>query len=222
MVKKGNLRTILALFTTAALGIFVFAGDAQKPAAGDAQKSEEAIKDAADFTLNDANGNTVQLSSFKGKKIVVLEWANYDCPFFKAHYDKEVPTSVELIRKYKDKDVVWLTINSTYYATAEAAKAWAEGHKLPQPVLMDTDGKVGKLFGAKTTPHLFVIDKQGKLVYQGAIDNAPLGKTAEGEAYVNYVDNALDELTLGKAVSIHATKPYGCSVKYPPKPEKTE
>lgn len=206
MVKKLNIRKIWVLIMTITLGSLVFSAEAQK--------NRETVRDANDFTLTDINGKTVQLSSFEGRKIVVLEWTNYDCPFVKAHYSKEVPTSTGLFLKYKDKDVVWLTINSTHYATPEATKAWAEGLKLPQQFLMDADGKVGKLYGAQNTPELFIIDKQGKLVYQGAFDNAPLGKTPEGQPYLNYVDKALEELIAGKNVSIRETKPYGCTVKY--------
>jgi peroxiredoxin len=172
---------------------------------------------AADFTLKDFNGEAVQLSKLTEKgKIVVLEWFNYDCPFVKDHYMAEKNTMVNLAEKYKDKNVVWLSINSTHYATAEATKAWAENHGIKQAILMDSDGKVGRLYKAKTTPHLFVIDTKGRIVYNGAIDNAPMGKTPEGKEPVNYVDQALTELLADKAVTITKTKPYGCSVKYPP------
>jgi len=191
-------------------------GDDTQPAADRVNTKPETVKDANDFTLPDLDGKPVQLGSFKGKKIVVLEWVNYDCPFVKAHYSKELPTSTALYLKYKDKDVVWLLINSTYYATAESVKEWAAGLKLALPVLMDTDGKIGRLYKAQTTPHLFVISKEGKLVYEGAFDNAPLGKTPADESYLNYVDRVLEELTNGKEVSIRKTKPYGCTVKYPP------
>lgn len=165
------------------------------------------------FTLEDINGQTVSLKDFAGK-IIVLEWTNYDCPFVKAHYQPETMTTAKLAARYADAGVVWLTINSTHYATAESVRQWAEPLKLPQKILLDPDGKAGKLFGAKTTPHIFILDQKGKLVYQGALDNAPLGKY-EGE-YVNYADQALQALTAGKDVSLKETTPYGCSVKYAP------
>ncbi len=168
---------------------------------------------APDFKLNDINGKPVVLSALKGK-FVVLEWSNYDCPFVKAHYNEKTYTMRKLAAKYKDKDVVWLTINSTHYVTVEPLKQWAAKHKLKQTVLLDKDGKVGRLYKAKTTPHIFIIDKKGKIAYRGAIDNAPFGKTPVDTEYINYIDQALTELTADKSVTIKQTKPYGCSVKY--------
>ena len=170
---------------------------------------------APDFTLTDINGQQVRLSALEGK-IVVLEWVNYDCPFVKPHYGQPKYTMRDLAAKYADKNVVWLTINSTHYATAETNQAWAKKHQLKQIVLPDKDGKVGKLYGAKTTPHMFIVNTAGDIVYRGAIDNSPRGRTPEGQEYVNYVDAALAELTAGKPVTVSRTKPYGCSVKYPP------
>lgn len=173
-----------------------------------------AVKDQApDFSLTDINGTKVNLSDQKGK-IVVLEWFNYDCPFVKYHYAEDKNTTSKLAKKYAEKGVVWLTINSTHYTTAQSNKEWAEKHKVPNVLLLDPDGTVGKKYNAKTTPHLYVIDKDGKITYQGALDNAPLGKTPEGEEYVNYVDKAIAELLGDGTVVITKTKPYGCSVKY--------
>jgi peroxiredoxin len=181
------------------------------------EKNEEetAVKGhAPDFTLTDINGKEVKLSDHKGK-IVVLEWFNYDCPFVKYHYAEDKNTTSKLAEKYADKNVVWLTINSTHYATAQSNKEWADKHKVPNLLLLDSKGTVGKKYKAKTTPHLYVIDKNGKIAYQGALDNAPLGKTPEGEEYVNYADKAIAELLADGTVEITKTKPYGCSVKYP-------
>ncbi len=195
-----NIKMIAALVLVIGLGQIQVAG------------SENAM--APDFKLSDYNGSVVQLSELKGK-IVVLEWTNYDCPFVKAHYNETTHTMRDLAAKYADKDVVWLTINSTHYATPEAIEAWAQEHELNnQKVLIDKDGAVGKLYKAATTPHMFIVDKTGQLVYRGAIDNAPGGKTPDGEKYVNYVDLALAELTAGKTLTVKDTKPYGCSVKY--------
>jgi peroxiredoxin len=172
------------------------------------------------FALQNQDGKEVKLSDFTDKgKIVVLEWLNYDCPFVKAEYKDGV--TKRLAEKYAKQNVVWLAINSTNYAEAQGDQAFIKEHTLPYPILLDKDGKVGKLYKAMTTPHLFIIDTKGKIVYRGAIDNAPLGKKPENEAYVNYVEKALDELLAGKAVSTPQTKSYGCSVKYaePAKPK---
>ena len=111
--------------------------------------------------------------------------------------------------------MVWLAVNSTSHTTPEANKGFAEKHRLAYPMLDDRSGQVGHAYGAKTTPHLFVIDPAGHIVYDGAIDNAPLGKTAGGEGLVNYVDNVLAAVTTGKDIAVSSTKSYGCSVKYP-------
>jgi len=176
------------------------------------KKVEEAkdVKKAPEFTIKSFDGKGMSLSEYKGK-IVVLEWFNFECPFVKYHYDT-VSTMVELADKYKDKNVVWFAINSTSHATPEANREFAQKHKLPYPMLDDRDGKVGRAYGAKTTPHMFVIDAEGNIAYQGAIDNSPMGRIKEGA--INYVDNALAELVDGKTVSVAESKPYGCSVKY--------
>jgi peroxiredoxin len=170
-------------------------------------------KKAPDFALNSFDGKQVKLSDYSGK-IVVLEWLNFECPYVMGHYG-ERKTMVELANKYKDKNVVWFAVNSTSHVTVEGNKQFAAQQKLPYPILDDRAGVVGHAYGAQTTPHIFIISPRGNIVYNGAIDNAPLGKTAEGEAYVNYVDKALAELTAGKAVTTANTKPYGCTVKYP-------
>jgi peroxiredoxin len=166
---------------------------------------------AAAFKLPDQNGKDISLSDYQGK-IVVLEWTNYDCPFVKAEYKAMVMKN--MAEKYAKQGVVWLAINSTNYADIKGDEAFVKENQLAYPVLLDKDGKVGKSYGAKTTPNMFIVDPQGKIVYRGAVDNAPLAKKPEKEAYVNYVEKALDELLAGKAVSIPATKSYGCSVKY--------
>lgn len=175
------------------------------------QEVVKAVESSPAFTLKDHAGKEVQLSNFAGK-IVVLEWLNPECPFVQAHYKSG--TMVALARKYADKGVVWLGVNSTKTATAAVNKAFVDNFSLPYPVLDDHEGKVGRLFGAKTTPHLFVLDEKGHIAYQGAIDNAPMGKTADGAAKMNYVDHAVMELLKGSPVTVPKTDPYGCSVKY--------
>ena len=174
--------------------------------------AEEGDKDAAkSFTLDDQDGKQVSLSDSAGK-FVVLEWINWDCPFVQRHM--RAGTMKSLAEKYKDKGVVWLGINTTNYANHEANKKAREKFSLPYPVLDDHEGTVGKLYGAKATPHMFVLDKTHKIAYQGAIDDDPSGEKVKQGTAKNYVDQALTELLEGKKVSTPKTNPYGCSVKY--------
>jgi peroxiredoxin len=175
----------------------------------DAQ-GESTGKRAPAFELNSFDGKTVSLSDYRGK-IVVLEWFNIECPLSRYHYETK-NTMVELAKKYKGKNVVWLAVNSTSHTTPGPNKTFAKRHGLPYLILDDRSGKVGRAYGAQTTPHMYIINPRGRIVYEGAIDDSPLGKKKEG--VVNYVDNALAELTARKAVSTPKTKPYGCSVKY--------
>ena len=176
-------------------------------------EERQASKPAPPFTLKSFDGKTIRLSEYRGKT-VVLEWLNFECPFVKYHYDKP-KTMIKLANKYKNKNVVWLAINSTSHTTPEANKEFAEKQKLPYPILDDRSGRVGRAYGAKTTPHMYIISPRGRIVYDGAIDNSPLGKTPEGKELTNYADKALGEMITGKMVSTKNTKPYGCSVKYP-------
>ena len=173
--------------------------------------SQKPVK-APDFKLKNYNGKEVKLADYKGK-IVVLEWINQECPFVKYHYEKK-PTMNELAARYKKKNVVWLAIDSTNHQETEKNKEYAEKNKILHPILDDRSGKVGRAYKATNTPHMFIIDTNGNIVYNGAIDNAPLGKVPEDKELINYVDKALEELTSGKAVSIAKIKPYGCTVKY--------
>ena len=173
-------------------------------------QDERSGKRAPAFELNSFDGKTVSLSDYRGK-YVVLEWFNFECPLSRYHYETK-NTMVELAKKYKGKNVVWLAVNSTSHTTPEPNKTFAERHKLPYLILDDRSGKVGRAYGAQTTPHMYIINPRGNLVYEGAIDNSPLGQKKEG--VINYVDNALAELTARKAVSTPKTKPYGCTVKY--------
>jgi peroxiredoxin len=194
------MKTTTITIVTVLAGLVVFACPAAALEAGDK---------APEFALANYDGRIVHLSDYKGR-VVVLEWFNYECPFVKYHYEK-ANTLIELPNKYKDKDVVWLAINSTAHLTTEGNKGFAEKFKLSYPILDDRAGKVGHLYGAKTTPHMFIIGAKGNIAYSGAIDNSPMGKETN---VINYVDKALAELTAGKEVSIPRTEPYGCSVKY--------
>lgn len=163
---------------------------------------------APDFTLQDQDGNPVSLSDYSGK-VVVLEWFNEDCPFVQRHYAEG--TFIRLANHFKEQGVVWLTIDTTHYATRAANKDFKEKHNLPYPILSDRTGEVGRMYGAKTTPHMYIIDEGGKLVYAGGIDDDPRG---DSDNRTNYVQNALEEILDGDPVAIPESKPYGCSVKY--------
>jgi peroxiredoxin len=165
---------------------------------------------APGFTLSDHAGNEVSLSDFEGK-IVVLEWLNPDCPFVVRHYKEGTMKGLEAA--YDDKGVVWLTVNSTNYMDAEANAVFAKKEGMDWKILVDQDGTVGHAYGAQTTPHMYIIDAKGRIVYAGAIDDDPRGDKAASER-TNYVAKALDEVLAGTAVSTPETKPYGCSVKY--------
>jgi len=196
------------------------AGGSSFLAAADAEigtdKAAEKDPNAAPlFTLTNQDGKEVKLADYKGK-IVVLEWFNYDCPFVKAHYQAQ--TFKKLAEKYAKQDVVWFAVNSTHSTPANANQDFAAQHKLPYDILLDTDGKTGKAYSAKTTPHVYVIDAKGRIVYHGAADNAPMGKPPANQTSVNYVEKTADELLAEKPVSTPWVKPYGCSVKYPPTP----
>ncbi|MCU0233377.1 MAG: thioredoxin family protein [Thermoanaerobaculales bacterium] len=193
------LKTMLWTVTMAAV-----AGLAAAPAAA----GVEVGKAAPAFTLEDEAGTAVSLADFKGK-VVVLEWLNPDCPFVQRHY--KAGTMKSLATTYGAKGVVWLTVNSTNYMDAAANAKFKQANELPYPILVDQEGTVGHLYGAQTTPHMYVIDADGTLAYMGAIDDDPRGG---GEQPQNYVAAALDELLAGKAVTTAETTPYGCSVKY--------
>lgn len=172
---------------------------------------------APDFTLNDSAGTEHSLSQYKGKT-VVLEWVNQGCPFVKKHYREGHMQKLQ--ETYTGKDVIWLSITSSapgkqgYKTPEQHEMAIAKQGIKATAVLIDSDGTVGKLYQAKTTPHMFVIDAEGNIAYQGAIDNKKSTKTADIAGSENFVRNALDEILAGKAVSVPKTQPYGCSVKY--------
>lgn len=174
-------------------------------------------KPAPDFTLKDLDGNPVKLSSFKGK-VVVLEWFNPGCPFVNKAHDKG--TLKDEPAAQKKSDVVWLAINSGGPGKqGNGVDANREGAKklgVNYPVLLDEGGEVGHAYGATNTPHMFVIDKQGVLQYEGAVDNSPDGEreSAPDGKVVAYVDEAITAINAGKAPSVTHSKAYGCGVKY--------
>lgn len=162
---------------------------------------------APDFTLKDIHGKEYKLSDLKDKT-VVLEWLNQECPFSV----RALPVVRKLYEEYTARGVLWLGIESTHWRKAEDNQKYTKEQKLTYPILMDNDGKVGRLYGAKTTPHVFVIH-QGTLVYAGALHDDPGGKKPESEVR-NYLKEALEAILGGKPVPLAETTPWGCSVKY--------
>lgn len=162
---------------------------------------------APDFTVKGLDGKAVQLKSLQGKP-VVLEWINPECPFVRKQYDSG---KMQALQKKYGKNVTWVTIASSaagkqgYHSNAEWKEIVKKEKAAPTYLVLDPDGKIGKAYGAKTTPHMFVIDKAGKVVYQGAIDD---------QKETNYVDAALTSLAAGKKIAVTTTKAYGCGVKY--------
>lgn len=215
------MRTLHALALAAATTLVTAcnSSSAEAPKAGTTPAAPAAAvgKPAPDFKLKDLNGKEVSLASFKGK-VVVLEWFNPGCPFVKKSHS--AGSLVDTAKRHAKNGVVWLAINSSapgkqgneLAINTEAVKTWSLEH----PVLRDEGGTVGKAYGATNTPHMFVIDKKGVLVYAGAIDNSPdgEGKSPQGGTLTNFVDAALEDVAAGKPVRTPTSKAYGCSVKY--------
>jgi peroxiredoxin len=172
---------------------------------------------APDFSLKDLDGKITSLSEHKGK-VVVLEWFNPECPFVQKSHTKG--SLVGTADKHQEDGVVWLAINSSAAGKqghgVETNRKGVSSFSMKHPVLLDESGQVGKAYGAARTPHLYVIDEKGVLVYRGAIDNSPDGEQAspQGGKLLNYVDQALEDLKAGRTVETKETEAYGCSVKY--------
>jgi peroxiredoxin len=198
---------------TALIGLLVW----QLPATALAQGEAEIGQPAPAFTAMDSHGRTRSLAEFHGKW-VVLEWLNRDCPYVRKHYDSG--NMQQLQRTSTAKGVVWLSIVSSApgkqgYVTGEEADQFvAERGAAPTAVLRDTSGTVGHRYGARNTPQMFVIDPDGVLRYDGAIDDRPTARRADIEGATNYLAAALDEAMAGRPVTRPKTPPYGCTVKY--------
>ena len=169
------------------------------------------------FSVTDSSGKAVSLADFKGKT-VVLEWVNPGCPYVRKHYDSANMQGTQ--KSATDKGVVWLSVNSTaqghydYKKPADMA-AWMQSQKgAATHTLMDSDGKIGKAYGARTTPHMYVVDAKGTLAYAGGIDDTPSANPADVKTAKNHVNAALGDVLAGKPVAQATTRPYGCSVKY--------
>ncbi len=172
---------------------------------------------APDFSLTGADGKTVRLSDYKGK-FVVLEWTNPECPFVRAQYGADAMQALQ--KEAGGKDVVWLSVNSTNkshreYKTGAQMTQWMKDQgATPKAVLIDATSDTGRAYEAKTTPHMFVIDPAGKIVYAGAIDDKRSASQSDRKTANNYVRTALNEVMAGKPVAVANTTPYGCAVKY--------
>lgn len=172
---------------------------------------------APDFSLQNSSGDTVTLSDYKGK-YVVLEWTNHLCPYVQKHYSSDNMQSLQ--QKYSAKEVIWLSIISSapgkqgYVSKTEADQLTESRDASPTHVLFDSEGAVGKMYAAKTTPHMYIIDPAGNLRYAGAIDSIKSANPADIEKADNYLDLGMSALLAGQEVSNKLTPPYGCSIKY--------
>lgn len=217
-MKARNRFAILAIAATAIAAPAVMMGAANLNTTTEAAAAAPlGIGDTVpNFTLVDLNDNSHTLTDYTSAgKTVVLEWYSPDCPFVRKHYRKDTGTMTKLEAQFADDDVVWLRINSGHgahpSADMEHNKDYAKKWNITSPILMDTSGSVGKKYGAKRTPDMYIITPDQTLAYHGAIDNR---SDAAAPGDVNYVENALNELIAGQPVSKASTKPYGCGVKY--------
>ncbi len=206
---KSTLHQFVIL-SVAALGLSLAAGARAEVAA--------VGQPAPDFTLTDIHGQTHRLSDYRGK-IVVLEWNNPECPIVRKHYDQSgnIP---RLQQTYTAKGVAWLSINTAAPGKQGdydpgRVEAWMQRvHWAGTDYFRDPTGKVGHLFGAKTTPHIFIVNQDGTLVYAGGIDSIASADPADIARATNYVVTTMDDLTAGRPVAVSNSRPYGCSVKY--------
>ncbi|NTV46036.1 MAG: thioredoxin family protein [Chlorobiales bacterium] len=211
-----KLRSTVSVLSAVMVALMLLFSFGLVAASNASAPSLEAGQRAPEFKLADLSGKSHSISDFKGK-VVVLEWTNPGCPFVAGHY--KTGNMQALQKKYGEAGVIWLAINSTSPSHSDSKSAkelndlyagWKAGYTAQ---LIDSEGHAGKLYNAKTTPHMFVIDKEGMLAYQGAIDD---DRSTNGgkDATVNYVSQAVDELLAGKPVSVKMTKQYGCGIKY--------
>ncbi|HSV27019.1 MAG TPA: redoxin domain-containing protein, partial [Sedimentisphaerales bacterium] len=169
---------------------------------------------APEFSLMDTTGRKVSLADFEGS-MVVLEWTSYQCPFVDNYYMPGAMVMIETAQKHANRNVIWLAINSSHTATAATNEEWRRKHRIPYPVLDDSLGTVGRMYGATHTPHMFVLDKERRVIYSGALDNDPERKMQPSER-INYVDRAIGEYFQQQPISIPRTRAVGCTVKYAP------
>jgi peroxiredoxin len=172
---------------------------------------------APDFTVAGSDGKTYTLSQLRGQR-VILEWTNHDCPYVRKHYGSGNMQALQ--KEAAELGYVWLTVISSapgkqgHVSAEKANKLTAKRDASPAAVLLDESGDVGRLYGARTTPHMYVVDEDGTLLYAGGIDDKPTANPADIDGATNYVRQAMAELAAGESVSVSVSRPYGCSVKY--------
>lgn len=172
---------------------------------------------APDFSLPDTGGKAVRLADFRGR-FVVLEWTNPGCPFVRKHYESGYMGATQKLAR--DQGVAWLAINSTETASGDYLEPprladWLKQHQgVPTAVLMDPEGTTGRAYDAKTTPHLYIVDPQGMLVYAGGIDSIASARVSDIEKATNHVKAALADIAAKRPIAQAVTKPYGCTIKY--------
>ncbi len=196
----------------AGLGVSLVLAASTKALGDKETKKAKLGKAAPQFTLLDSTEQERSLADYKGK-VVVLEWINPQCPFVKTCYKSKAIQNAFLKARQTSKGLVWLAINTTANTTAEENNNWIRKYGLKYPILLDPKGEVARLYDAKRTPHMFVIDREGVLRYQGAIDNNKLSDKSRDEVF-NYVTNAITQMAAEETVSPDYVKPYGCTVRY--------
>ena len=212
------MKRTLAITSLLTLALLVAVGCTADAAPRPAPENAPAVgKAAPEFTAVDTYGKSHALSQYRGKW-VVLEWLNHGCPYVRKHYNGNAMQALQ--KKYADKGVVWLSIVSSapgkqgHHSNDEANALTKEKGAAPHAVLVDESGTVGRMYDARTTPHMFVINPQGTLMYMGGIDDKPSARASDLQGARQHVDIALQEAMAGKPVSVPTSQPYGCNVKY--------
>lgn len=210
----GSIR--MAAFALLTLGTLIACAEEAKGRTAADGPGPQLGKPAPAFSVADTNGKTHSLDQYRGKW-VVLEWLNHKCPYVRKHYDGGAMQALQ--KKYADR-VVWLSVVSSapgkqgHFSNEEANELTKEKNAAPHAVLIDAPGTVGRAYDARTTPHMFVINPQGNIVYMGGIDDKPTSRAADLKTARPHVDLALQEALAGKPVSVPTSQPYGCNVKY--------
>lgn len=215
MISKRNIFLASGMAAAVCLTVGAMVATAEAPASADIQPGAAAPA----FTGLSASGETVSLSDYDGQ-IVVLEWTNHDCPFVRKHYDDEMSNMQSIQEEAEEAGVVWLSVISSapgkqgHVSADQANELTTSRAALPDHVLLDEDGTIGRAYNAKTTPHMFVINAEGIVEYNGAIDSNPSARVADIPTAEPYFVMALNDVVEGRTPDPAATKPYGCSVKY--------
>lgn len=212
------MKRVLTVMSLLTLALLVSSLQGCSRSAGGSLHAAPVVGNAApEFKAVDTNGKAHSLSQYRGKW-VVLEWLNHDCPYVRKHYDNKVMQALQ--KKYADKGVVWLSVVSSapgkqgHFPNDKANALTKEKGASPHAVLIDESGTVGRTYDARTTPHMFVINPEGTLLYMGGIDDKPTSRAADLQGARPHVDLALQEAMAGKPVTVAMSQPYGCSVKY--------